>query len=120
MSRPAEGAIVLVDWRGGALPREPTGIRPAAVVEGAGKFPDDFENLLVVPFTRDQTVVYPAFSLRIDPTPENGAHSVCWALAHHVSSVSMRRVRATASRITRDQLDTLRERIVLAIGLLVA
>jgi mRNA interferase MazF len=116
MSRPAAGSIVLADWRGGALPAEPSKLRPAVVVEDDGLFPDAYPNTLVVPLTRDQGLAYPSLSERIDPSPENGASQTCWALAHHVSSVSMKRVTQTPSRITDDQLGNIRRRIALAVG----
>jgi mRNA-degrading endonuclease toxin of MazEF toxin-antitoxin module len=107
---------VLVDWRGGALPVEPTRLRPAVVVEREGLFPEAYPNLLVVPLTRDGGLAYPSFAERIDPTPENGGTETCWALAHHVSSVSMNRVSLTPSRVTSEQLGGIRRRIELAVG----
>lgn len=44
MSRPAAGSIVVVDWRGGALPEEPSRLRPAVVVEDHELFPDDYRS----------------------------------------------------------------------------
>ena len=117
MRRPAAGTIVLVDWRAGAVPREPMKIRPAVVVEDDELFPDAYPNTLVVPLTRDEALAYPAFAERIDPTAVNGAEATSWALAHHVTSVSLKRVQETASRITGDQLASLRRRIALALGL---
>lgn len=117
MSRPRAGAIVLVDWRTGAAPHEPTKIRPSVVVEDDELFPAGYPNMLVVPLTRSEGFAYAAFAERIDPAPENGADVISWALAHHVTSVSMQRVRATSSRITTDQLTSLRRRIALALGI---
>ncbi|MGH7911468.1 MAG: type II toxin-antitoxin system PemK/MazF family toxin [Candidatus Dormibacteraceae bacterium] len=117
MSRPEAGSIVLVDWRGGALPREPTKRRPAVVVEDDGLFPEGYPNTLVVPLTRDSGLAYPSFAERIDPTPENAAERTCWALAHHVASVSLQRVTPTRSRVTPKQLGSIRRRIALALGL---
>lgn len=117
MSRPAAGTIVLVDWRLGAVPREPTKIRPAVVVEDAGLFPDAYPNTVVVPLTRDAALAYPAFAERIDPVPDNGADTTSWALAHHVTTVSLQRVQPTPSHITSEQLGSLRRRIGLALGL---
>lgn len=114
--RPAAGRIVLVDWRGGALPHEPTRLRPAVVVEDQELFPDDYPNLIVVPLTRDAGLAHRAFAEEIPPSKENGVDSTCWALAHHVTSVSLRRVRPTDSAITQDQLGSIRGRIALAIG----
>jgi mRNA-degrading endonuclease toxin of MazEF toxin-antitoxin module len=108
---------VLVDWRVGAVPREPTKIRPSVVVEDHELFPDAYPNTLVVPLTTDQGLAYPAFAERIDPGSENGAETTSWALAHHVTSVSLQRVQLTPSRITSEQLGSLRRRIGLALGL---
>ena len=117
MSRPAAGTIVLVDWRVGAVPREPTKIRPSVVVEDHELFPDAYPNTMVVPLTSDEALAYAAFAERIDPAPENGADATSWALAHHVTSVSLKRVQLTPSRITSEQLGSLRRRISLALGL---
>ncbi|MGH2363045.1 MAG: type II toxin-antitoxin system PemK/MazF family toxin [Chloroflexota bacterium] len=117
MSRPVAGSIALVDWRTGALPAEPTKRRPAVVVEDDGLFPDAYPNTLVVPLTTDAELAHSAFSVMIAPTPENGATARCWALAHHVTSVSLKRVATTASRVSAGQLTSIRTRIALAIGL---
>lgn len=116
MSRPPAGSIVVVDWRGGALPHEPSKLRPAIVVEDHELFPDEYPNVLVVPLTRDEGLAHRSFAERIEPTAENEADATCWALAHHVTSVSLRRVNATASRITAAQLASIRTRIMVAIG----
>jgi mRNA-degrading endonuclease toxin of MazEF toxin-antitoxin module len=92
-------------------------VRPAIVVEDHGLFPDAYPNTLVVPLTHDRELAYPSFSERIDPTTANGGTDISWALAHHVTSVSLHRVRATRSRITHAQLTSLRARIGLALGL---
>lgn len=107
---------MLVDWRTGSLPVEPTRRRPAVVVEDDELFPDGYPNVLVVPLTRDQGLAYPSFSERIDPSSENGASETCWALAHHVTSVSLKRTSSTPSRVTRDQLGSIRRRLALALG----
>jgi mRNA-degrading endonuclease toxin of MazEF toxin-antitoxin module len=117
VSRPAAGTIVLVDWRAGAVPREPTKMRPSVVVEDHEFFPDAYPNTMVVPLTREEALAYAAFAERIDPAPENGADTTSWALAHHVTSVSLQRVQLTPSRITAEQLGSLRRRIGLALGL---
>lgn len=116
MSRPAAGSIVVVDWRGGALPHEPSKLRPAVVVEDHELFPDDYPNMLVVPLTHDEGLAHGSFAERIEPTVENGADTTCWALAHHVTSVSLRRVSPTESRITTVQLANIRKRITVSIG----
>jgi mRNA-degrading endonuclease toxin of MazEF toxin-antitoxin module len=107
---------VVVDWRGGALPHEPGGLRPAVVVEDHELFPDEYPNMLVVPLTRDEGLAHRSFAERIEPTAENGADATCWALAHHVTSVSLRRVNRTDSWITVAQLARIRQRITVAIG----
>lgn len=116
MSRYPGGAIVVVDWRGGALPQEPGKLRPAVVVEDHELFPDAYPNTLVVPLTRDEGLAHRSFAERIEPTADNGATETCWALAHHVTSVSLRRVQPTESRVTDDQLGSIRHRIALAVG----
>lgn len=116
MSRYRAGSIVVVDWRGGPLPHEPSKLRPAVVVEDDELFPDDYPNMLVVPLTRDGALAHRAFAERIEPTAANGGQETSWALAHHVTSVSRRRVNPTDSTITEAQLAHIRERIVLAIG----
>lgn len=116
MSRHQAGSIVIVDWRGGALPREPGKLRPAVVVEDHELFPEEYPNTLVVPLTGDEGLAHRSFAERIDPTAENGAETACWALAHHVTSVSLQRVNSTGSRITAAQLSSIRDRITLTIG----
>jgi len=117
VSRPVAGTIVSVDWRIGALPREPTKIRLAVVVEDDELFPGAYPNTVVVPLTRNPALAYEDFAERIDPATENGADETSWALAHHVTSVSLQRTMTTASRITAAQLRSLRRRIGLALGL---
>lgn len=116
MSRLEAGSIVVVDWRGGALPREPSKLRPAVVIEDHALFPDEYPNMLVVPLTRDEGLAHRSFAEQIEPTVENGVEATCWALAHHITSVSLRRVTSTDSHITPAQLAKVRERVVLAIG----
>ncbi|MGH7882947.1 MAG: type II toxin-antitoxin system PemK/MazF family toxin [Candidatus Dormibacteraceae bacterium] len=108
---------MLVDWRAGALPHEPTRIRPAIIAEDHELFPEEYPNTIVVPLTRDEGLAYHSFAERIDPTPANGADATCWALAHHVTSVSLQRVKRTASQITSAQLDSIRRRIAMALGI---
>lgn len=107
----------MVDWRGGAQPNEPSSLRPAVIVEDDELFPEEYPNTLVVPLTRDEGLAHRSFAERIEPTPDNGVTATCWALAHHVTSVSLRRVDATDSRVTIDQLASIRRRASVAIGL---
>lgn len=116
MSRHAAGSIVIVDWRGGALPQEPSKLRPAVVVEDHELFPEEYPNTLVVPLTGDEGLAHRSFAERIDPSADNRTDTTCWALAHHVTSVSLRRVNPTASRITDEQLSSIRKRITVAVG----
>jgi len=117
VSRHAAGSIVVVDWRRGALPQEPNQLRPAVVIEDHELFPEEYPNTIVVPLTRDEGLAHRSFAERIHPTPENGVETTCWALAHHVTSVSLRRVKPTPSRITDDQLSSIRKRITVALGI---
>jgi mRNA-degrading endonuclease toxin of MazEF toxin-antitoxin module len=117
MSRYTAGSIVVIDWRGGALPDEPSRLRPAVVVEDHELFPDAYPNTLLVPLTRDEGLAHRSFAERIEPGADNGVDTTCWALAHHVTSVSLRRVRSTPSRITAQQLASIRERIAVAVGI---
>lgn len=116
MSRHAGGSIVIVNWRGGSLPQEPGKLRPAVVVEDHELFPDAYPTVLVVPLTRDEGLAHRSFAERIEPTPDNGVDTTCWALAHHVTSVSLLRVNPTASRITAEQLSTIRHLVAVAVG----
>jgi len=116
MSRHRAGSIVVVDWRGGALPQEPSRLRPAVVVEDHELFPVQYPNTLVVPLTRDEGLAHASFAERVEPTVDNGVQTVCWALAHHVTSVSLRRVDPTPTRITAEQLASIRRRITMAVG----
>jgi mRNA-degrading endonuclease toxin of MazEF toxin-antitoxin module len=116
VSRYAAGSIVIVDWRGGAQPKEPSRLRPAVIVEDHELFPDEYPNTLVVPLTRDEGLAHGSFSECIEPTDDNGAETTCWALAHHLTSVSLRRVSPTVSSITADQLASIRRRVTVAVG----
>jgi mRNA interferase MazF len=116
MSRAKAGDIVIVDWRDGALPKEPNSLRSAIVVEDERLFAPDYPNVLVVPLTSDASIAMPSLSVMIDPAPENGCAQRCFALAPFVTSVSTRRVRMTASRIGREQLDAIRRRIAIVVG----
>src|SRR5258708_39185325 len=116
MVRCKAGDIVIVDWRGGALPKEPNRLRPAIVVEDDELFDPDYPNVIVVPLTNDARLAIPGLSVTIDPTPENGCQLRCFALAPSVTSVSVKRVSGTGSHVLRDQLAAIRQRIADAIG----
>ena len=114
--RAGDIVIVIVDWRGGALPKEPNRLRPAIVVEDDELFDPEYPNVIVVPLTNDARLAIPGLSVTIDPTPENGCQQLCFALASSVTPVSVRRVSGTESRVRQDQLDDIRRRIADAIG----
>ena len=117
MARFRPGAIVVVDWRSGGLPREPNKRRPAVVVEESALFDPDYPNVIVVPLTSDARLAIPGLSTAIEPTPENGCAQRCFALAPSVTSVSVQRVQATASFISAEHLADIRRRIAESIGL---
>jgi mRNA interferase MazF len=111
------GQIVLADWRGDALPREPNKRRPAVVVEDDGLFAPGYPNAILVPLTEDAALAIPDLAVSITPTPENGCSKACWAVSHLVATTSKQRLRSTLSRITPDQLAAIRRQIALAVGI---
>lgn len=112
----AAGAIVIVDWRGNALPKEPNKLRQAVVVENDALFDEFYPNIIVVLLSDDGRLALPSLSVAIDPTPENGSAKRCFALAPFVTSASLTRVRATPSRITDRQLRQIRRQITESVG----
>ena len=111
------GQIVIMDLRD-ALPDEPTKrARPCIVVENPAIFGDAYLNVIVVPLTHDSSISIDLAKTTIDPTPENGCDARSYAIAAHVSSSSRSRiVSATESRITAEQLATIRAQIALCIA----
>ena len=118
MTRPHNGSIVLVDWRRGGLPKEPTKIRPSIVVEDSRLFDEHHPNLIVVPLTTNPDLAIPALSVMIEPTTQNGCSERCYALAFNVTSVSIVRTKSSKGYITSAQLQAIREKVALCIGLL--
>ena len=116
MARFKAGDIVVVDWRGGAFPREPNKLRPAIVVEDDELFDENYPNVLVVPLTSDPRLVVFGLTVTIDPEPENGCEQRCFAIAPSITAVSDRRIRLTKSRVRLDQLAEIRRQIAEAIG----
>lgn len=110
------GQIVLVDWRD-ALPKEPDKRRPAVVVEDAGLFDPTYPNVILVPLADDPHLAIQDLSVVLEPTPENGCHKRTYALAHHVTTTSKRRITPTPSRITPEQLQEIRRLVAFSIGL---
>jgi mRNA-degrading endonuclease toxin of MazEF toxin-antitoxin module len=117
LARFKAGEIVIVEWRGGALPKEPNRLRPAIVVEDDELFDPAYPNIIVVPLTSDAGLVIPGLAVTIEPAPDNGCERRGFALSPSVTSVSANRVRATESHVRRDQLDEIRRQIAEAIGL---
>lgn len=117
MTRPVAGSIVIVDWRGDALPKEPNKRRPAIVVEDDGLFADSYPNVIVVPLTEDPGLALPDLCVPIEPTAENGCPKPCFALPQSIATVSMARVRVTGSRVTDAQLRRIRMLAAEAIGI---
>lgn len=110
------GQIVLADWRGDALPKEPNKRRPAVVVEDDGLFAPSYPNAILVPLTDDPALIVTDLAVAIAPSAENGCPKPCWAVSNLVATTSKRRLTATASRITQEQLTKIRQQIALAIG----
>jgi mRNA-degrading endonuclease toxin of MazEF toxin-antitoxin module len=111
------GQIVLADWRGDALPKEPNKRRPAVVVEDDSLFAPGYPNTILVPLADDAALVIPDLAVRITPSAENGCSKLCWAASHLVATTSKARLTATPSRITADQLAAIRRQIALAVGI---
>ena len=111
------GQIVLADWRGDAMPKEPNKRRPAVVVEDDGLFAPSYPNVLLVPLTEDARLAIPDLSVAIAPTAENGCTRPCWAVSHLVATTSKARLQATSSRVTPEQLIAIRRQIALSVGI---
>jgi len=111
------GQIVAADWRGDARPKEPNKLRPAVVLEDDELFAPGYPNTILVPLTEDAAFAIPDLAVSIAPTAENGCAKPCWAVSQLVAATSKARVRATPSRITQEQLATIRRQIALAIGI---
>ena len=111
------GQIVVADWRGDAMSKEPNKLRPAVVVEEDGLLAPAYPNAILVPLTEDAALAIPDLSVAIVPSEENGCSKPCWAVSHLVATTSKARLRATPSRITREQLAAIRRQIALAIGI---
>ncbi len=111
------GQVVLADWRGDALPKEPNKRRPAIVIEDEGLFAPGYPNVILVPLTDDVTLVIPDLATEILPSAENGCVKPCWAVSHLVATTSKARLTATPSMITAAQVFAIRRQIALAIGI---
>ena len=111
------GQIVVADWRGDALSKEPNKLRPAVVVEEDGLFAPAYPNVILVPLTEDVALAIPDLSVAIPPDAANGCSKPCWAVSHLVATTAKSRLRATPSRITQAQLAAIRHQIALTIGI---
>jgi mRNA-degrading endonuclease toxin of MazEF toxin-antitoxin module len=111
------GDIVIADWRGDALSKEPNKLRPAVVIQDETLFGPNYPNVILVPLTEDAGLAIQDLVEPIEPSTENGCTKRCFALAPFVASTSQARVRATKSRITADQLARIRRQVAEAIGL---
>lgn len=111
------GQIVLADWRGDALPKEPNKRRPAVVVEDDALFAPAYPNVILIPLTEDAALAIPDLTVAIDPSPENGCSKPCWAVSHLVATTSKTRLRPTPSHVTPEQLGAIRRQVALAIGI---
>ena len=111
------GQIVLADWRGDAMPKEPNKRRPAVVVEDDGLFAPSYPNVLLVPLTEDARLAIPDLSVAIAPTAENGCTKPCWAVSHLVATTSKARLQGTSSHVTPEQLTAIRRQIALSVGI---
>lgn len=117
MASLAAGDIVIADWRGDALPKEPNKLRPAVVIEDDALFDPDYPNVILVPLSDDPALAITGLAEAIEPSAENGCTKRCFALAPFVACTSVARVRPTRSRITKERLLRIRRQVAEAIGL---
>ena len=110
------GQIVTADWRD-AIPKKPSRLRPAIVVEDSELFDPAYPNVVLVPITEDARLGIADLSVPIAPTPANGCTRPCFALATQLTATSKSRIKPTESAITPDQLAAIRARIGIALGL---
>ena len=87
------------------------------MVEDDGLFSTAYPNAILVPLTDDGALVIPDLAVAIAPTAENGCSKPCWAVSHLVATTSKRRLQATRSHVTAEQLQAIRRQIALAVGL---
>jgi mRNA-degrading endonuclease toxin of MazEF toxin-antitoxin module len=113
------GQVVIVDWRD-ALPKEPNKRRPAIVVEDTDLFDPAYPNAILVPLSDDAELALGDLSLALIPNSRNGLKKESYALAHHVTTVSKRRITATNFQIAAKELAEIRARIAFAVGLDIA
>ncbi|MGH7729179.1 MAG: type II toxin-antitoxin system PemK/MazF family toxin [Vulcanimicrobiaceae bacterium] len=112
------GQIVRVDFRhplAGSGEVNKLG-RPAIVVGAPPLFGGDLTFEIVVPLTRRPDFAFAGASLAIEPTRENGATELSYAISWNVQTVPHARIRETSARITAGQLAVIRAQVGAAIG----
>lgn len=118
MAEYAPGDIVLVDWRGDALPKEANKLRPCVVVEDGELFDERHPTVIVVPLTTDVSMVVSDLATEVLPDASNGCASTTYAVSHAVVTASKKRVkRETGKRVTATQLTSIRRQIAESIGI---
>ena len=70
------GQIVLADWRGDTLPKEPNKRRPAVVVEDDGLFSTVYFNTILVPLIDPAALFIPDLTAAIAFTSDNSPTKV--------------------------------------------
>lgn len=113
------GQIVTVDWRD-ALPDsgEPNKRRAGVIVGALPTFGGTLPFELVVPLTGEAAYALPGMFVKLDPTPENGCTKVCFAIAWGVVNVPHARLTQTPSRVTNDQLASIRTKIAACVNIM--
>lgn len=118
------GQIVTVDWRKDPgdpgrdpHPPEPNKLRPAVVVQDCGLFDVAYPTVLVVPMTSTAELAIPDLTVVLQPSVANGCKKVSYLLPQNLTCVAKTRIAtATDSCITPEELQQLRQLVVLAIG----
>lgn len=113
------GQIALVDWRD-AIQRsgEPNKRRPVIVVSSPRLFGTGLPFEIVVPLTSEAARAIEGASLRIEPTPQNGCTTPCYALAWQVQTVPHVRLAETPSHITANELTLIRLQIAACVDVI--
>jgi mRNA-degrading endonuclease toxin of MazEF toxin-antitoxin module len=118
------GQIVTVDWRKDPgdperdpHPPEPNKLRPAVVVQDCALFDVVYPTVLVVPMTSTPELAIPDLTVVLQPSVANGCKKVSYLLPQNLTCVAKTRIAtATDSCITPEELQQLRQLVVLAIG----
>jgi len=120
------GQIITVDWRKNPEdpaqdphPPEPNKLRPAVVVQDTDLLDPSYPTVLAVPMTGDGELVMADLTVVLQPTARNGCKKVSYLVPQNLTCVAKTRItEATDSHITPEQLQQLRQLIVLLIGAL--